>query len=121
MHLQWERFRNTICQSIDAETKQTQSVKTKSVLESVEPEANDVTKAKDSDENIEHTFSCYWMKIQSKIKLTWKLELAFELKMMLLKCCTQYISKFGKLNSGHRVGKGQSSFQFQRKAMPKNI
>lgn len=23
MHLQWERFRNTICQSIDAETKQT--------------------------------------------------------------------------------------------------
>ena len=55
-----------------------------------------------------NTFSCYWMKNQSKIKLTWKLELAFELKMMLLKCCTQYISKFGKFNSGHRVGKGQS-------------
>ena len=24
---------------------------------------------------------------------------------MLLKCCTQYASKFGKLNSGHRTGK----------------
>ena len=26
---------------------------------------------------------------------------------MLLKCCTQYASKFGKLSSGHRTGKGQ--------------
>ena len=25
---------------------------------------------------------------------------------MLLKCCTQYASKFGKLSSGHRTGKG---------------
>ena len=40
---------------------------------------------------------------------------------MLLKCCTQYVSKFGKLNSGHRTGKGQFSFQSQRKAMPKNV
>ena len=24
---------------------------------------------------------------------------------MLLKCCTQYVSKFGKLSSGHRDGK----------------
>ena len=40
--------------------------------------------------------------------------------MMLLKCCTQYASKFGKLSSGHRTGKGQFSFQSQRKAMPKN-
>ena len=39
---------------------------------------------------------------------------------MLLKCCTQYASKFGKLKSGHRTGKGQFSFQSQRKAMPKN-
>ena len=37
--------------------------------------------------------------------------------MMLLKCCTQYASKFGKLSSGHRP---QFSFQSQRKAMPKN-
>ena len=36
------------------------------------------------------------------------------------KCCTQYASKFGKLISGHRTGKGQLSFQSQRKAMPKN-
>ena len=28
--------------------------------------------------------------------------------------------KFGKLSSGHRTGKGQFSFQSQRKAMPKN-
>ena len=41
-------------------------------------------------------------------------------KMMLWKCCTQYASKFGKLSSGDRTGKGQFSFQSQRKAMPKN-
>ena len=39
---------------------------------------------------------------------------------MLWKCCTQYANKFGKLSSGHRTGKGQFSFQSQRKAMPKN-
>ena len=30
-------------------------------------------------------------------------------------------SKFGKLSSGHRTGRGQFSFQSQRKAMPKNV
>ena len=30
------------------------------------------------------------------------------------------ISKFEKLSSGHRTGKGQFSLQSQRKAMPKN-
>ena len=39
---------------------------------------------------------------------------------MLWKCCTQYASTFGQLSSGHRTGKGQFSFQCQRKAMPKN-
>ena len=39
---------------------------------------------------------------------------------MLLKC-TQYVSKFGKLSSGYRTGKGQLSFQSQRKTMPKNV
>ena len=34
---------------------------------------------------------------------------------------TQYASKFGKLCSGHRTGKGQFSFQSQRKAMSKNV
>ena len=33
---------------------------------------------------------------------------------MLWKCSTQYTSKFGKLNSGHRTGKDQFSFQCQR-------
>ena len=41
-------------------------------------------------------------------------------KMMLWKCCTQYASKFGKLSSGHRTGKGQVSSQSQRKAFSKN-
>ena len=41
-------------------------------------------------------------------------------KMMLCKCCPQYASKFGKLSSGHRTGKGQFSFQSLRKAMSKN-
>ena len=40
---------------------------------------------------------------------------------MLWKCCTQYASKFGKLSSGHRTGKGQFSFQSQRKSMPNNV
>ena len=40
--------------------------------------------------------------------------------MMLWKFCTQYASKFGELSSGHRTGKGQFSFQSQRKARPKN-
>ena len=31
-----------------------------------------------------------------------------------------HASKFGTLSSGHRTGKGQFSFQSQRKAMPKN-
>ena len=42
-------------------------------------------------------------------------------KMMLWKCYTQYVRKFGKLSSGHRTGKGQFSFQSQRKAMPENV
>ena len=42
-------------------------------------------------------------------------------KMMLWKCFTQYTSKFGKLSSGRRTGKGQFSFHSQRKAMPKNV
>ena len=40
--------------------------------------------------------------------------------MILWKCCTQYASKFGKLSSGHRTGKGQFSFQTPRKAVPNN-
>ena len=41
--------------------------------------------------------------------------------MMLLNCYTQYASKVGKLRSSHRTGKGQFSFQSQRKSMTKNV
>ena len=42
------------------------------------------------------------------------------LKDNAVKVLTPYARKFGKLSSGHRAGKGQFSFQSQRKAMPKN-
>ena len=38
---------------------------------------------------------------------------------MLIKCCTQYVSKFGKPRSGHRTGQGQFSFQFPRRVVLK--
>ena len=41
--------------------------------------------------------------------------------LVLKKSNKKYASKFGKLNSGHRTGKGQFSFQFQGKVMPKNF
>ena len=49
------------------------------------------------------------------------LELFQILKDDAVKLVTQYASKFGKLSSGHGTGKGQFSFQSQRKAMPKNV
>ena len=39
---------------------------------------------------------------------------------MLLKCCIQYISKFGKPSSSHRTGEGQFSSQFQRSSVLNN-
>ena len=38
-------------------------------------------------------------------------------KIMLLKCCTQNVSKSGKLSSGHRTGKGEFSFQSPRRGI----
>ena len=35
-------------------------------------------------------------------------------------CCTQYVSIFGKLISGHRTGKDLFSFQSPKKEMPQN-
>ena len=35
--------------------------------------------------------------------------------------CTQYVNKFGKLSISQRTGKGQFSFQSQRRTMPKNV
>ena len=43
------------------------------------------------------------------------------LKDDAVKMLHSYVSKFGKLSSGHRTGKDQFSFQSQRKAMPKNV
>ena len=40
---------------------------------------------------------------------------------MLLKCHTHYASKFGKFGIFHSIGKGQFSFQSQRKAMAENV
>ena len=42
------------------------------------------------------------------------------LKDDVVKVLHSIVHKFGKLSSGHRTGKGQFSFQSQRKAMPKN-
>ena len=36
-------------------------------------------------------------------------------------CCTQYVSNSGRPSSGHRTGKGQSSFQFPRRVVLKNV
>ena len=38
-----------------------------------------------------------------------------------VKVLQSYASKFGKLNTGHRTGKGQFSFQSQGRAMPKIV
>ena len=40
---------------------------------------------------------------------------------MLLKCCTQYFSRFEKFSSDHRTKNGQLSFQSQRMAMRKKV
>ena len=42
------------------------------------------------------------------------------LKYDVLKCCTQYARKFGKLTSGHSTEIGQFSFQSQRKTKQLN-
>ena len=49
------------------------------------------------------------------------LELFQILKDDAMKVLHSEACKFGKLSSGHRTGKGQLSFQSQRKAMPKNV
>ena len=47
-------------------------------------------------------------------------ELSQILKDDAVKVLHSICHKLGKLSSGHRTGKGQFSFQSQRKAMPKN-
>ena len=60
--------------------------------------------------------------LQTKLVEVMKFQVSYlkSWKMMLSKCYTQCASKFGKLNSGHRTGKGQFSSESQRKATPKN-
>ena len=63
-----------------------------------------------------------WTKV---VEVSWSqagvpAELFQILKDDAVKCCTQGASKYGKLSSGHRSGKGQFSFQSLRKAMPEN-
>ena len=41
--------------------------------------------------------------------------------MMLLKCSTQYVRKFGKASRGQMTGRAQSSSQFPRRAVLKNV
>ena len=48
-------------------------------------------------------------------------ELFSILKDDAMKVLHSICQQFGKLSSGHRTGKGQFSFQPQRKAMPKNV
>ena len=43
------------------------------------------------------------------------------LKNEAVKCCIKYVSKFGKLSSGHSAGKGQFPFQLKQKAIPNNV
>ena len=48
-------------------------------------------------------------------------ELFKTLKVDAVNGCTQYVLKIGKLSSDHTTGKGQFSFQSQRREMPKNV
>ena len=47
--------------------------------------------------------------LQTKLEKVMECQLKYfrSLKMLLLKWCTQYVSKFGRLSSDHRTGKGQ--------------
>ena len=47
-------------------------------------------------------------------------ELLHVLEEDAVKVLYSICQQFGKLSNGHRTGKGQFSFQSQRKAMPKN-
>ena len=38
-----------------------------------------------------------------------------------IRFCIPYVSKSGRPSSGHRTGKGQSSYQFSKQVVPKNV
>ena len=49
----------------------------------------------------------------------WIIEKAGEFQKIIYFCFIEYARKFGKFSSSHRIGKGQFTFQSQRKAMTK--
>ena len=53
----------------------------------------------------------------TKLEEVMELQLSYfkSWKIMLWKYCIQYASKFAKFSSGHRTGKGQFSFQYQKR------
>ena len=51
-----------------------------------------------------------WASTQLVEVMGFQLSYFKSVKMMLRKSCTQYASKFGKLSSGHRTGKGHFHF-----------
>ena len=68
--------------------------------------------------------SCHLQtKIQAKLWEMMEFQLTYlkSSKMMLLRCCVQYASKFGQLNSAHRTRKVQFSFQSLRRAVSKKV
>ena len=56
----------------------------------------------------------------NKLAQVMEFELFQILKDDAVKVLHSLCQQFGKLSSGHRAGRGQFSFQSQRKAMPKN-
>ena len=72
------------------------------------------------------SYSVFWVWVLnmqfSKSEGTTKVQINLKVAQSCPILCdpTQYASKFGKLSSGHRTGKGQFSFQSLRKAIPKN-
>ena len=48
-------------------------------------------------------------------------ELLKTLKDDAIKCCTQYVSKYGRPSSDHKTEKGQSLSQFPRRLVLKNV
>ena len=48
-------------------------------------------------------------------------ELLKTLKDDAIKCCIQCVSKPGRPTSGHRTGKSQSTSQFPKRVVPKNV
>ena len=61
----------------------------------------------------------YKASLRTKLAEVMEFQLSY-FKSWKILCYTQYASTFGKPISGHRTGKGQFSFQSQKKPMPKN-